>query len=135
MVLKTINAFGDDKELLEIEVDWTSSTGGASTTSTADNNFMTQTISAIIKGRYAIEVQTVPDGTTAPTADYDVAINDHNGEDIMDNGIADRSATEVESVFPASDSVNAIVPITGDLSFAVTNAGNAKKGKIRLFIE
>lgn len=134
MILKTTSAFGDKKELLEIEVDWTSSTGGASTTSTADNNFMTQTISEIIKGRYAIECQTVPHAT-APTASYDIVINDHNSEDIMDGGLANRSATASESVFPAANSVNAVVPITGDLSFVVSNAGDTKRGKIRLLIE
>jgi len=133
--LKAITPFGGGDEVLELTIDWTATTGGASTTSTADIDFMTQTVSEVIKGRYLVEVQTVPDGTTAPTASYDVAINDANGEDIMDGGLADRSATAAESVFPASDGVNAVVPIMGDLSIAVTNAGDTKKGKTILIME
>jgi len=133
--LKTLTPFGTSKEVLELTVDWTSATGGASTTSTADINFLTQTVSEIIKGRYLQSVQTVPSATAAPTADYDVAINDANGEDLMDGGLADRSATAAETVFPAADGVNAVVPIVSDLSIAITNAGDAKKGKAILFIE
>jgi len=133
--LKPITPFGTDKEVLELTVEWTSSTGGASTTSTADINYMTQTVSDVIKGRYLMQAQTVPDGTDAPTAAYDVAVNDANGEDLFDDGLANRSATAAESVFPASDGVNAVVPIVSDLSIAVTNAGDTKAGKVILFIE
>ena len=133
--LKTITPFGTNKEVLELTVDWTSSTGGASTTSTADINFMTQTVTKVIKGRYLVEVQTVPSSTAAPTADYDIVINDGNGEDLFDGQLADRSATAAESVFPSANEVNAILPIVSDLSVVVSGAGDTKKGKVILFIE
>lgn len=133
--LKCITPFGTDKEILELTIDWTSSTGGASTTSTDDISFLTQTVTDVIKGRYLMKAQTVPSATVAPTADYDIVVNDANGEDYFEGALADRSATATESVFPSCNSVNAVVPIPSALSIAVTNAGNAKAGKAIFYIE
>ena len=134
--LKTNNAFGKNKETLELVIDWTSSTGGASTTSSADIGFIGNlSASDVINSRYLVKAQTVPDATTAPTANYDVVVNDENGEDIFEGALGDRSATAAETVFPVANDVPAVVPIIGDLSVAVTNAGDTKKGKVILTIE
>lgn len=100
--------------------DWLSSAGGA-----ADH-----TTTFAFDGRL-VGLITIPDGGgTAPTADYDVAITDADGHDVLLGAGANRSATATEFVAEAS-----LAAVCGSkLTLAVTNAGNAKGGTVVLFV-
>ena len=97
---------------------WTSSAGGA-----ADD-----TTTAVFDGDI-IGLATDPDAT-APTADYDVAVTDSNGLDVLMGQGTDRSATAIEYV--SGTSLGAVSNST--LTLAVTAAGNAKAGVVVLWI-
>lgn len=67
-------------------------------------------------GKTVAAVKTDP-GTTAPTADYDIAIwHDSAGPDLFGGNLADRSATVTEG---ANNSLD--LPLDGDLVFKLSN--------------
>lgn len=70
-----------------------------------------------------------PDGTDAPTDNYDVVLNDENGVDVLANAGADRDTANTEQVIPSQP-----IAVDGALTLGVTNAGNAKKGKVILYV-
>jgi hypothetical protein len=104
----------------KIKAVWTSSAGGA-VSSTTVNKYTGRLVGAI----------TVPDGTSAPTDLYDIAINDSDGVDVALGALANRSATATEFVAEASMAAVA----QSALTIAVSNAGDTKKGTIYLFID
>jgi hypothetical protein len=53
-----------------------------------------------IHGLFLVQVETIPGGT-APTALYDIAINDTDGADLLGGAGADRSATLPEIAYPS----------------------------------
>lgn len=78
------------------------------------------------------KVVTVPDGGgTAPTALYDITITDEDGVDVLCGLGADRSATATEYK-SSSDGLGACVD--SKLTLNVSNAGNAKGGKVFLYL-
>jgi len=77
-----------------------------------------------------IGLATVPDAVAAPTDDYDVAITDSRGLDVLLGAGANRDTADTEYV--AGTSLGAVV--ASKLSLAVTNAGNVKKGNVYLWI-
>ena len=78
------------------------------------------------------------DGATSPTADYDVTLKDADAVDVMVGQGANLSQSANKSFYGVTtDAISSqYIPITvyGDLSLAVTNAGNAKKGTIKLYL-
>lgn len=60
-------------------------------------------------------------GATAPTADWDVALNDSDGVDLLAGQGADRSATATEYINSGMGGL-----ASDQLTLAVTNAGNSK---------
>jgi len=114
-----------------ITISWTSATGGAvaadiaSTYAAAQPDFAAKPTK--IKG-FLRKVETDPDGTTAPSADYDITLKDPNGYDIVDGNLADRSDTNTQVIVPTS-------PIYCDfeIALAISGAGDEKKGVIKLF--
>ncbi len=72
----------------------------------------------------------IPDGTTAPTALYDVVVNDDDSVDVLDGAFANLSATLTTQVGP----LGAATVANAKLTLAVTAAGDTKKGKIILYI-
>lgn len=72
---------------------------------------------------------TNPDDVDAPTALYDVVVEDAEGYDVMQGAGADRSATATETAVPTAKSV-----AFGTLTVKVTNAGAAKKGTVVLYV-
>lgn len=95
----------------------TASADDASYPSTATS----QTITDQIAGRYIIEARTNP-GSTAPTANYDIVLNDTDGIDLMGGMLANRSATASEAAQPAiASGVYWPRPIDGALTIAITN--------------
>ena len=73
---------------------------------------------------------TVPDGSAAPTDNYDIAVNDSDGVDVALGAFADRDTTNTEYRVEASMAGVA----NSKLTLAVTNAGNSKKGALYLYI-
>lgn len=91
---------------------WTSSAGGAADATTSN----------AYDGKL-IGFSTDP-GATAPTDNYDVAITDADGHDVLLGAGADRDTANTEHVAEAS-----LGAVAGSkLTLAVTNAGNAKEG-------
>lgn len=99
---------------------WTSSAGGA-----ADG-----TSTAAFDGAI-IGLTTIPSGGgTAPSLNYDVAVNDADGHDVLLGAGANRSDTATEHVAGTS-----LAGVAGSvLTLAVTNAGNAKQGTVILYV-
>lgn len=104
----------------KVVVAWTSDAAGDATGST----------SGVFNGR-VLAVVTDPDGTDAPTALYDVTMTDEDSVDVLNGTGADRSATAIEQV---TDEASLGVVANDALTFTVSNAGNAKKGKLYLYI-
>ena len=77
-----------------------------------------------------LRLVTNPDDTDAPTTLYDVVVNDEDGNDVLMGAGADRSATVTEQVLASSLGVVA----NDKLDLVVSNAGNAKKGTVILYI-
>ena len=73
---------------------------------------------------------TVPDGTDAPTDNYDVVVNDEDTVDVLMGGGANRDTLNTEHVLEAS-----LGAVGYDkLDLVVSNAGNAKKGIVYVWI-
>lgn len=110
-------------------VDWLSddTTGAVSGTSR-------KVVGELIKG-------VTDPGATAPTDDYDIAITDEEGADVLaasfDN-LADRDTANSETVhFGLTDgtvNTSAFPVVCSKLTIAVTNAGNSKVGRLVLYV-
>lgn len=98
---------------------WTSSAGGAAD-ATSDE---------VYEGK-VIGLTTIPDGTDVPLLNYDVEVKDAGGHDILLGAGANRSDSATQHVAEAS-----LGAVAGTkLTLAVTNAGNAKKGTVIVWI-
>lgn len=67
---------------------------------------------------------TDPDGTSAPTDNYDITLTDGNGFDVLIGGGLNRDTADTEYV--AGTSLGAVS--SSKLTFSVANAGDTKKG-------
>ncbi len=77
-----------------------------------------------------VGLTTIPDGTDAPTVNYDVVVNDAAGHDVLLGAGANRHNTNTEHVTEGS-----LAGVAGNtLTLVVSNAGNAKKGTVILYI-
>jgi hypothetical protein len=103
----------------KIIFDWTSAADGSATATTS--NFYNGKIEAFV---------TDPDGTDAPTDDYDVTIADADGTDVLSAAGQNRDTANTEIVLSASLGIVA----NDKLSLTIAAAGNAKKGKIYLYV-
>ena len=112
--------------------DWTSTAGGA-----ADATTTFKIIGTIRK------IVTNPDGVDAPTANYDIVITDEEGVDVLglsQKDVQNRHTADTEQIVPvllnydATPIGIAAFPVVADLlKVAVSNAGNAKKGKVLIY--
>lgn len=117
--------YGDQSSMIKkIAFAWTSEDGGgnAGKASKATTKYYAGEI---------IRLVTVPSGAPdVPTNLYDVAINDEDGNDVLMGAGADRSDTATQQVLASS-----LGCVANDkLSLSVSNAGNAKKGTVYLYI-
>lgn len=103
----------------KIKWTWLSTAGGAADLITTKHYF-----------GEVIAVVTDPDGTDAPTDDYDITITDAEGYDVLQGAGANRDTANTETAVPAAKSV-----AFGTLTLNVTNAGNAKAGVVVLYIQ
>jgi len=98
---------------------WTGDAADGTVPSTATSTAIT----ADIAGWYVYAIETNP-GAVAPTADYDVVVNDAEGLDIAGGMLANRSATATEKITPRLDSTYSIfggVLIDGALTLVISN--------------
>jgi hypothetical protein len=67
---------------------------------------------------------------SAPTDDYDIAITDADGVDVLGGGGQNRDTANTEQVLAAN-----LGAVAGSkLTFTVTNAGNAKAGTAYVYL-
>lgn len=107
--------------------DWVSAADG---TATGQTDF-------VVNGEI-LKIVTNPDAV-APTDNYDLTLIDDDGLDVAEGLIANRDTANSEEVVPVIETtVNAHTygsPVFVDsaLTLNVTNAGNAKAGRVRVF--
>lgn len=109
------------KLVQRIVFDWTSSSGGA-----ADATFL-------LKG-FILKFVTDPDNTAAPTDNYDLSIVDEDGADVLIGQGADRDTATTETVYPAQSGGAIPVFHAGTVTFTIANAGNAKAGRVVMWV-
>lgn len=98
---------------------WTSSAGGAADATT----------DGVFDGK-VIGLTTIPSGAAAPTDNYDVAVTDVDGHDVLLGAGANRDTANTEHVAEAS-----LGAVAGSkLTLAVTNAGDTKQGTVILYL-
>ena len=108
----------------KIKFAWTSEDGGANAgkaTKTTVNAYSGEIIRLV----------TIPGGApNAPTADYDVAVNDEDLTDVLMGAGVNRHTSNTEQVLASS-----LGCVANDkLSLSIENAGNAKTGTTILYI-
>lgn len=73
---------------------------------------------------------TIPDGSSAPSANYDITVSDQDSTDVLMAGGANRHSANTEQVNAASLGVVA----NDTLTLNVTNAGSSCAGVVHLYI-
>jgi len=125
--------------LTVVTLNWTSS----------DTGLTSQTISKAFQG-CLVRMVYQPNGKTAPSDNWDCVLYDANGQDILLGTGANHDTANTESVYFDMNPSAAFTPVTVDTlnkfytGFAVTtagihrlvvtNAGDAKKGHIKLYL-
>jgi hypothetical protein len=84
---------------------------------------------------FIVKMITKPDGTAAPTADYDITLVGGLGEDALEGAGADRHTSDVECLTPGTSGAATPAFVSGDYTFTVKNAGNAKAGQCVLYVK
>ena len=97
-----------------------SSGGGAATE-------QTKKVSGKVK-----RIVTNPDNTDTPDANWDLTITDEDGVDILEGEGANRDPAGVGTSEGIALTVSELV--ASKLTFTVANAGNAKKGVVKLYL-
>lgn len=123
--------FADGTQDNKITISWTSATGGAVSCDIAATFAAAQAPNGPkpkkLKG-FIARVVTNP-GATAPTDDYDIALNDEDGVDVMATTLNNRDTATSEQVIPSDPPF-----IDGELSLAITAAGDEKTGEIVIYM-
>jgi hypothetical protein len=73
-----------------------------------------------IKGYYLYKLITNP-GSTAPTDNYDIVLNDEDGIDLLGGNGANRDTTNSEATYPVIGSQPFAQPILGPITLVITN--------------
>ena len=110
----------------KISFAWTADAADGSVPSTE----LSASQEAAVKGWYLVLALTDP-GAVAPTADYDIVLNDDFGIDVMGGELADRSSSSSEQAVPKVGSVFGSRLIDGGLSMVLTgNSVNSATGEV-----
>jgi hypothetical protein len=113
---------------------WTGDSADGTVPSTASST----TNTSAIEGMCIYHVITNPGGT-APTALYDIVLNDEDGMDMMGGTLANRSATLTELAVPLLDSTNVVAGcrmVNGTITMVITNQSvNSAVGVIKVFLK
>lgn len=107
---------------------WTSDSSESATSATGT------TITNQIAGKYVVAVVTDPDGTSAPTDNYDVVITDANSVDIMGGTLANRDTANSEQATPYIGASYGSRPLGGAITLTVTSAGSGNSGSVILYL-
>jgi hypothetical protein len=97
-----------------------SSAGGAATE-------QTKKVSGKVK-----RIVTNPDNTDTPSANWDLTITDEDGVDILEGEGANRDPAGAGTSEGIAFTISEL--IASKLTFTVANAGNAKKGVVKLYL-
>jgi len=99
------------------------------------NGALTATASNRSIDGYVIQVVTNP-GATAPTDNYDIALNNSDGADVCGGALADRDTATSEIALPKPDGTNYVEAwVSGILTLAVTgNSEDSATGTIKVYI-
>lgn len=111
-------------------VQWTSTTAGAASYECSNR------LGTAIHGRLH-KVVTIPSPGLAPTANYDITLDGETGSDVLQGTCANRSASAVQAVYPASTlTSSAALQLShgGRYVLSVTNAGSLKSGTVVLYV-
>lgn len=108
----------------KITWNWTAHTDGKVATTTA-NAVTTKTYNGEI-----VRLVTVPDGTTAPSDNYDVYVYDGDSVDVLMAAGKDRDTANTEQVLAA----NLGVVANDKLTLYIEGAGSGGKGTVYLYI-
>ena len=101
-------------------VSWTWTSDGSGDVSGTDTN--------AISGR-AFRWVTNP-GSTAPSDNYDIVVNDSDAADVSAGVLANRDTSNTEQAYPAANTYHIF---DGKLSLVVSNAGAAKEGVLTMY--
>jgi len=113
-----------------VVIDWVAATDGSLTATAIDSAIVKE-----IRGKKCVMGVTNP-GSTAPQADYDIAINDAEGCDIFGAELNNRSATVSQQACPKIGNTYGSRPIDSALTFALSgNNVNSATGRLKLFFE
>jgi hypothetical protein len=110
----TIKGTGNRREVVGEKIIVTA-TGDAS-----DGSFPSTGTPVQLNG-FLIRVVTNP-GATAPTANYDVVINDENSIDVAQATLANRHTSNTEEVYPVPTSAASPPFVQGDHNIVITNS-------------
>ena len=108
-------AYGGEKKLQTVTVDWTSDASG-------DADVLVYMEGAIVR------VVTNP-GATAPSANYDITLVDADGFDLASSNLLNRHTSTTEQWIPTAYPFH-----TPSFTFTVANAGDSKIGTCTLYI-
>ncbi len=87
-----------------------------------------------LAGYWLRAIDTIPDGESAPSADYDITLEDEDGFDILSGAGADHSDSVQERAIPLVGTTPITVPVGGGLTLKIaSNEVNGAKGAIRLY--
>ncbi len=109
------------------QVAWTSGANG-------DANLFTGITPMELTG-WLHEIETDPDGTTAPTVDYDITLLNANGRDVAGGVLTDRHTSTTQMVKPLINSIQQKAWIDGKLTVTITAAGTSKKGELLIYYQ
>ena len=127
--------FKDGKDKYKLTFEWVSHTDGSvSGFSTDDGLLLTTSITDILRGKELVFGEVTP-GSTTPTADFDVVINDANGVDLFSGGFTDCSETATNTAFPYDGVVYGSIIVNSAITPVIAAAGDTKDGTIVLFFD
>ena len=99
------------------------------------SDYTVQEVSGLLE-----QVEIIPDGTAVPTDGYDVVVQSDEETDVLGgNGLNMGNASKeirVPRINNGPDGTSVLMPVAvnGLLTVVVSNAGNAKRGKVRLYV-
>jgi len=118
--------------LVKVHIAWV----GSDADGTVPETTFDSTDTVDILGRYCALGVTKPDGTTAPTDNYDIEILDEYGCDIFGGELHDRDTANSEQAVPKIGSAYGTRLCGGVLTFKLTNnAVHSAKGECVLYFE
>jgi hypothetical protein len=121
----TSETVSGDGKLHKVVFSWTSATGddmGKADGETSYDLYVGQLIGAT----------TIPDGTSAPAADYDIRILDDDGHDVCLGKLANRHTSNTEHI--TADNLSCVLESALTLEVTNAHAESAAKGTVILWI-